>query len=227
MQDISDQIAESKEQIEAIQPSTPERRLKFNLVFPDDVRREYDVIQGELGMFPVQEFVTLMTGIIDDFAKGKYGIKIGELFRGEIKTPDQYTPDEVEKVVDENSQLIAAFLEAVKMLPGLQKEIICLSLGIEPRQREWFKGAISRAPSQGGLTVDEGFDLLIWFLRQNAKLVRRFFEEKGRELVDEFRLQVLGETLDVEGTATETTEESDSPGSTPSSTSSQDTLVSV
>jgi hypothetical protein len=85
------------------------------------------------------------------------------------------------------------------------------------------------------LSVDDGFDLLYTFIRQNAKLIRRFFSEKGAELVRVFRTEVLEE---VEGTATEVSTDTPamnqgpglptgSPGSTPSSISSGATLASV
>lgn len=231
MQDITltDQLAEQRQQLEALQPSVASRILVFpNLVMADGrTRQNFQVVQEQLGMFPTQEFVTRIGEVIDDIRKGDLGIKLVELFSGEAKMPTSFNPETLDQTLNENMVFVDALMKLVRVLPDLQLDIMCLSLGIAPSQREWFKSAISRNPSQGGLTVDEGFDILIMFIRQNAKLIRRFFEEKAAEVVAELREQVMDKP--VEGTATEMTgtPDSSSPGSMPSSTSSPATLASV
>lgn len=238
-----ERLAQARAEVDAMRPPVQERNLLFNLVMPDDTtRQDVEVVQEMLGYYPVQEFTTIMGEIIDKFVKGEFGMKLGELFSGKVKMPQDYTPETVNKTVEENMQLIQAFLEAVRIIPGLQQDIMCLSLGIPPEQRPWFKKAISRPPSQGGLTVDEGFDILIWFIRQNSDLIKRFFSEKVAEVVAEFQQHALGREIEAvlktddvqtdpatapKTTAEEETGTSDSPGSTPLSTSSPATQVSV
>lgn len=229
--EVSEQVAESRAELEAMMPSTPARVLKFNLMMPDGrSRQEWSFTQEELGYMPVQEFVTLMSETIEQFAQGDVGKTIADLLAGgeRVTMPEDFSAENVQKAVDENMVLVEAFFKVVRIIPGLQLEIFCMSLGIPPEQRAWFKNAISRPPSQGGLTVDEGFDILIFFVRQNAKLIRRFFAEKAAEFINAVRQEVFDQEV-VEGTATETTNEtpSDTPGSTPSNISSPDTLVSV
>lgn len=230
----NEETRRSREAIEAIEPDTALRELTFNWKLPDgrDVEKTYT--QAELGMFPVQEFTTLVTEVVESFTQGDMGMKIGDLFRGDIEMPEDFSPGTVNKVVEENMALVQAFIKAVQMLPGFQLDIMCLSLGIPRHEREWAKGQLQEPPHRGGLTVQEGFDILIWFIRQNAELCRETFLGKARELVDEFRLHVLQEdpTASSDSTDSETTTEtpadpSSSPGGTPSSISSPDTPVSV
>jgi hypothetical protein len=239
MQDITNNeaLAQSRQQLEALRPSVPSRIVSFpQMVMPDGrTRQDFDAIQEQLGMFGVQDFVTMMGEVIEDFTKGEFGIKLGQLFTGEASMPTDFTAEKVDEAIEENMAFVQAFLKLIRIVPSLQLDIYCLSLGIAPDQRDWFKSAIQRPPSQGGLSVDDGFDLLYTFIRQNAKLIRRFFSEKGAELVRVFRTEVLEE---VEGTATEVSTDTPptnqspglptgSPGSTPSSISSGATLASV
>lgn len=237
-QQATDEVRRSREAIEAIDPSGgyPEREITFSgWLLPDgQTRVDRTYIQAELGMFPVQEFTTLVTEVIDSFTEGEMGMKIGDLFRGDIQMPDNFDPSTVNDMVDENMALVKAFVKAVQMLPGFQKEIITLSLGVPRGERNWFKDCISEPPSRGGLRVDEGFDILIVFIKQNASLLKDTFLGKARELVDTFRLEVLGEETSSDSTSeTETATSSvdqalsSSPGGTPSSTSSPATPASV
>jgi hypothetical protein len=40
-------------------------------------------------MFGVQDFVTMMGEVIEDFTKGEFGIKLGQLFTGEASSADR------------------------------------------------------------------------------------------------------------------------------------------
>lgn len=233
---IQEQVEQSREAIEAIESSIETRTLTFTGWTQPDGRDagERTYVQGPLGMFPVQEFTTQTTAILNSFIQGDMGLRIGELFRGEVKMPTQFDGETVDKVVEDNIELIKAFIKLVEMFPDYQKDIIALSLGVRRSEREWFKECISEPPHRGGLTLEDGFDILIWFIKQNAELIRRVGRGKARELVDTFALEVLNRKPEeeTENSSTEeqpkTTEESfDSPGGTPSSTSSPATPVNV
>jgi hypothetical protein len=78
---------------------------------------------------------------------------------------------------------------------------------------------ISEPPHRGGLTVDEGVSILVWFIRQNGALIKRFLEDQTRELWVE-----LEKVLDLDKKTEEKMDPSeDSPGLKPSSIISPDT----
>lgn len=227
--EADDYIATNKEALEAISSSIPQREIAFEgWVMPNgmpvDGAKIY--IQGELGMFYAQEFATIIAATLRGFVSGEMGMKLGDLFRGDIQKPVTYDPEELDKAVDENRELIAAFFKLIEIAPGLQKDIICLSLGIDSRERPWAKEQFSGPISRGGLSIPEAFDILKWFVRQNAKLLRETFVGEAQELAEIFRLEVLGQTPTetVESTATEREPAlAGSLGGTQSSTSSPPT----
>lgn len=220
----TDRIRQNREAIEAMEPATATREWKFNWTHPNGQPIEMTYYQEELGLFPAQEFVTIITEILDSFVDGEMGMKIGDLFRGDVKMPVTFDAESVNSVVEDNMQLIKAIVKLVQILPEFQLDIICLSLGVPRKEREWAKTQLSDIPKRGGLTVTDGFDILKYFIQQNASLVKETFLGKARELVDVFRLEILDlePTSPTDSTAEEEEMALSSPGGTPSSTSSPD-----
>lgn len=223
--EAAERIKQSRDAIEAIEPSdgAPSRTLTFHgWRLPDgspvgDAGKSY--VQAQLGMFPVQEFGVLVSGALNEFTQGDIGARIGDLFRGDVQMPVTMDSESVNKVVSENEALIMAFFKLMRMLPSFQLDVMCLSLGVPRREREWFKDCVQEPPHRGGLDVEAGFGILIYFVRQNARLIQDSVMGKARELVEVFQLEVLGRSKKT------TSERSDdhpqpSPGTTPSSTSS-------
>lgn len=191
---LTQQAQESRAAIEAISPSHPPdampRVVEFDWIKPDGVPVTKTYVQAQLGMFAVEEFTTRITEIIDSFVKGEFGMKIGELFRGEVEMPVTLDADATQDFVDENEQLIQAAIKLVKIVPALRLDITVLSLGVPRLEMPWAKDCLSEAPYRGGLSVEEGMDILIYFIKQNIPLLRRTLLGKAQELAEEFRLLV-------------------------------------
>lgn len=242
MKTITEEAGESRAAIEALAPAHPKdappRELEFDWKLPDGRPIQKRYIQAELGFFAVEELTTRITEIIDQFMKGEMGIKIGELFQGQIETPVEYDAESVNTFMDENEQLINAFISLVKLVPDLRLDITCWSLGIPRKEIPWAKDCLSEAPYRGGLSVEDGMDILIYFVKQNVPLLRRTLVGKAQELVAAFQSLVVDEETQTSSGSTPqssattqqpttTAEEFDSPGGTPSSTSSAPTPASA
>ncbi len=77
---------------------------------------------------------------------------------------------------------IEAFLEILGEVPEIEQDIMALSLGVRRRDREDFKEAISQAPHLGGLTNTQAKDILVVFIQQNVRQIRRFLGEELQEI---------------------------------------------
>jgi hypothetical protein len=194
MEDVTDHLERSEKAVEAIMPSTGARQLKMMLLYEDGTMRETIFIQDTLGFVPIQNFFNKLTREIKNFVDGEYGIKLGELFRGDIEMPSDLSAEKVDEVVEENESIIRAFLKIVEVVPELELDIFALSLGVQRKRVEWFKEAIAEPPHRGGLTIEEGFDILKVFIRQNSAAVKRFFDQEAKALIKEFRLHALDQT---------------------------------
>lgn len=219
----------SRAALTAIAPEGYSRELKFSWIDPGGNPIDKVYIQEQLGYLPVQEFTTRISEILDMFTQGEMRMKLGELFRGEVKMPVTLDEQSVNRFMDDNMVYVEAFLKLIKIVPDLQLDIFLLSLGVPRLERPWAKQQLQEPPSRGGPTVPEGFDLLIHFIKQNGPLLRETLVGKARELGDVFMLHVMGQIPDLEGTATEpetTTEEFASLGGMPSSITSPATPAS-
>ena len=251
----AEQVAASREAIEALEPKRQiealDRVIEFeNWLLPDNTARvKKTYTQAPLGMMDVNEFTTLVGELIEQFTQGEEAGKLGELFRGEVERPVELNPETVNEFVDDNMPIVNAFLKAIRMWPDFQFEIYVMSLGVPRKERPWAKACLMEPPQYGGLTADEGIDLLTHFIRQNARMIREKLLGKIDELVEVFRLEVLreepkkdedqassdsGQTETTTHSVTPTSEATEtsgtspsSPGSTPSSTSSPATQASA
>lgn len=241
-----DQLAASEIAIQDISPETREYQRVFHVQVPDGNMRDVVYVQAPLGYFPSQEFLTKMTRVARDISDGKYGVTKDDIIelianatrRSERRQSEpeiiedalelvEDTADEnvekLKKLYEEYAVLIQGFLHLVEIVPGLQQDIFALSLGVRPRDREWFKEMISDTPRRGGPTVAEGKDIMRVFIRQNARLIRRFLEEDLRDLAEE----LMTALEDTKEETTETKMDTSSPGGRPSSTTPQDIPASV
>lgn len=246
---IDDPVEQTKQAIEDIQPSIASRVVEFDWVNPNNGQREkFQFTQEPLGFYPVQEFNALLADTAKSFTDGTNGLALGDLFspkiREQVEIPQSFTEDSVNEVVDEiGVELIQGFFYLIKILPEFQLDVMCMSLGIPPGQRTWVKQQLKQPVSQGGLTIDEGFDILSVFVAQNVREIRRFLFDKATDLFSQTRREVLGDdqpdeseqpaemepVVDIPPSTAmnqPSTPEPPTPGGMPSSTSSPVTQVS-
>lgn len=223
---------QSRAAIEAIEPSRAADGLpvqrQFQWTAPDGSALTKTYLQDTLGMFPAQEFTTRITEVLEEFTKGDMKSRIGDLFRGDVQMPTTFDPETVNQTIDENMAIFEAFIKLVQVAPSFQIDVILLSLGVPRLEREWAKVQLQEPPHRGGLTVEEGFDILITFIKQNAVTLRETAVGKAKEMFEVFQLEVMGRTTSSDSTDSTDPSPSDpsisSLGGTPSSTSSPATL---
>lgn len=226
MREITEQIRESQDAAEAIQSSVPHKAWVLEGIDGNGQARQIEYTQAELSFFEKQQFMTLLTEFVDKFISGELGISLQQLFEGDLRKrvqiPTEFTGEQAENLLNENAGIIQAIIKVVNALPNLQQEIFLLALGVPRNEREFARQIMIGPVHRGGLTDDQGFEILKTFMTQNAKAIRTFFEERGADLVAHFRREVLEETVDstVEEEETKTSLDEGTPGGMPLSTSS-------
>lgn len=186
MKDITKQIEESQDAMRAMLPPTPHRVWEISGVDAHGTERTLRYVQSELSFFEKQDFTTLLGGYLERFSEGEFGISIKELFseetRAQIKIPTDVDAGQVDEMLDSNIGLIKAIIKVVNQLPDLQIKIMMIALGV-PENEQPFVSQVLRGPVwKGGLTDEQGFDVLKTFVSQNAVALRDFFLEKAVDL---------------------------------------------
>jgi len=183
-------------------------------------RHPVSFVQETLGFFPAQEFMTMMTRIVKDIIGGKYEVDVMELLRDRERLqaasmPSELTNDAVEETITQWKPYIQAFLKLADIVPGLQQDIIALSLGVRRKSRDEFKEMITMSPAHGGLTIDEGVDILKVFIRQNVSVIRRFLGQQVQEIGQEFMKMMEEIRTEAEASTTGGMQSSTTPPATP------------
>jgi len=209
-------LQENEQAIKTLSPGSDVRRINFEWIDATGEKHKVSYIQAKMGMFHAQEFITMMTRLIKDVLDGKYDVDVMELLRDRdrlksVAIPSEVNEDAVDEMVKEWMPFIQGFLKLTDIVPGLQKDIIALSLGVRDEDRVSFKKMISQAPYLGGLEIDDAVDIIKVFIKQNAKVLRRFLGRQVREVVEEL----------MEALADDQKKEQSTDGGTPSSTSPQ------
>ncbi len=234
MQDITKQIQESQEALEALKPSTGEIVWSVT-TFDNDgnpgFTRAYR--QMQLSFFGKQKFITMMNSYLDRFIKGEFGVTVGDLFGGasqmreRLKLPSEVNAESAERMVSDQQQMITAISKLVDILPGFQMNIILLALGVPDDDAPAVKATLEGPVYRGGLDDDQAFLILETFIRQNAKAIRDFFAERAPKLYRTAQAELSDPNQTSDGSENVVEASGGTPGSMPSPTSSPVTPVSA
>lgn len=190
---ITEDILEQNEAaLEAIRPTTPVYKRCFDWLTPSGERKRIEYVQEQLGYFPSQELLTMLTRVMKDITDGKYGINVGELFsqRKELQSaiPADFDEDKINDAIKNYLPIIQGFLHLLEVVPGLQEDVIAISLGVsrDRATRGWFKEQIAAPPRLGGLSMEDGVEIMKAAIEQNGGLLKRFLAEQVQELAEAF-----------------------------------------
>lgn len=216
--------------MEAIDASAATRLITFTWVIREDADgkkhwAKFAFTQETMGLSFGMEFQSLLTRIMRDVVKGEYGIDVGQLLaRGNqirAEMPSEINEETINNVLSSNMQYVQAFMHLLQIVPDLIHQIIALSLGVRKNRREEFIERISGPVHEGGLSIDNGVDIIKVFIRQNGGAIRRFLEDQIGEIGEELMAAIEGRpvrekqrTVDLDTSTT---------GGTPSSTTSPTT----
>jgi hypothetical protein len=160
--------------------------------------RAKNYTQRPLGFFAKTEWFALMTRAIDTMITAEGGGNVAyimaQMFRGRSQTEDSNGAGDGFDM--QNLEDAAAFAQAIAKLgsetPEFLKESFCIWLGVPRFEREWAKECMEKLPEEGGLTDDQGFEIIETFVDQNAEAMKGFFFKRipgmVRRVADRFEL---------------------------------------
>jgi hypothetical protein len=218
MRDVTEQLQESQAAIMAVEgTSVPKRAWEVKGEDRDHNMIERTYIQEELSFYQVQDFANIGTSYVQKFINGELGVSLKEIFTGDLKqrvqmpSMDDVNAESAEKLIDENTDLILGIIKAINKIPELEMQIMLLSLGVPIGEQKWAETILRGPVSRGGLTRQQGFDLLLTFIKQNTQAVVDFFSQQGREFVEAARKEIMGDDGDEDSEVEEVQEETINP----------------
>lgn len=72
-------------------------------------------------------------------------------------------------------QMMATIAKVTRFAPQLLVDCYTIFLNVPPNDRAWFKETVVKPVDEGGISDEEGIDILNTFIAQNAEAIEAFF----------------------------------------------------
>lgn len=175
---------ETTDVIDTITPKAKPKTWKLQQKSPEgEVIEEESYIQRPMSFLAKMKFFALVGEVIDKSISGdddKEGIRLSALFElpgergGQLRAEDFREADMFVQGVGKILQYAPDFLE----------KSYCIWLNIPDFQEDWAISVMNQPVEQGGLTDDDGLEIIEIFIDQNWESLESFFREKIASLRD-------------------------------------------
>lgn len=142
--------------------------------------REY--VQRPLAFLAKMQFFALVGEVIDKSITGeedKAGLRLSSLFempgRGGVLSAADFR---------EADTFIQGVGKILQYAPDFLEKSYCIWLGVPDYEREWAIGVMEQPLDKGGLTDDQGLEIIEIFIDQNWESLEDFFRKKIASLRD-------------------------------------------
>lgn len=141
------------------------------------------LVQRPLSFFQKMDlFAVLGKGV--DRAINSGSISLKEIMKESDKSGLGEEEAAKEKEAEDLEMFAQLMLKIVGEAPDLMGDIFVIALGVPRGRREFVKDLIEAPEAQGGLSDEAGFQIIDTFVEQNGEVLRRFFTERLKPLMD-------------------------------------------
>lgn len=174
---------EKRDVIDTLVPKAEPKAWTLQQILDDGtVKMEHTYVQRKLSFFGKMQFFSLVGEVIDKSISGDEdaaGLRLSALFdlpgsRGNLKASDFREADVFVQGVGKILTYVPDFLE----------KSYAIWLGVPDHQKEWAIGVMTSTEERGGLSDEDGLEIIEIFIDQNWESLEDFFQEKIASLRD-------------------------------------------
>jgi hypothetical protein len=154
-----------------------------------DVEEPFEAtyVQKPLSYLAMMQFTGLLGRKLDELMSGPEGISTQDL-PSLMSVPDMVSFDDSGKLAIDFTQgdfagvdsFVRGFAKLASYAPEILAEAQCIWLRVPPRERLAVIEIWSRPMDEGGLSMNEGEEMMDVFIHQNYEELERFFRERLR-----------------------------------------------
>jgi hypothetical protein len=168
--------------IDILKPKAQPKEWTFGP--PDNPDNQRTYIQRPLSYFGKMQFFALVGEVIDKALAGDNGLRLGSFFEGpRIGAGGMISMSDFSDA--------ETFLQAVAKLlvyaPDFLERCYCIWLSVPDFERPWAREMMSRTADEGGLSDDDGIEIVEIFLDQNWESIDGFFARGSGFCASAFR----------------------------------------
>lgn len=175
---------ETKDVIDTIQPKAEPRTWKLG---KGEHEREY--VQRPLSFFAKMNFFALVGEVIDKAVSGDDGIRVSSLFDSPMGGDGMSLAD-----FRDADMFIQGAGKLLSYAPDLLEKSYCIWLDVPDHERPLAIALMSQSVEDGGLSDDDGIEMIEVFIDQNWESIEDFFRNKIASLRD--RVQARRKTTE-------------------------------
>ena len=159
---------------------------RYELIIGGEPRNETfsrTYIQKPLSWQAMSEFTGLLGRKLSEAMKGKDGLSIDRMVPGEAGIPLQFQDGRISLANDGTGgidAIVQAFAHLASYVPDLLGESQCIWLRVPRQERAMLIDIWSRPVDEGGMSLDQGEEMLSIFIEQNYDELESFLKRYGR-----------------------------------------------
>jgi hypothetical protein len=164
----------AEDTLNVLRPKAEARAWEFG---PENVRRTY--IQKPLSFIAKMQWFALVGEVLDRALSGPNAMSLNSLF----EAPAARGGLSMESFRDADT-FIQAVGKLMSVAPDFLVNSYCIWLNVPDYEREVVKQIMELPPDEGGLSDEQGIEIIEIFIDQNYEALDRFFQERLPALRD-------------------------------------------
>lgn len=162
--------AEAEDVLDVLQPRAEQKEWKFG---PEGMQVTY--VQKPLSFIGKMQWFSLVGEVLDKAMGGENPLTVGNLLSGPgIRNTGGLTANDFRDA----DTFVHAVGKLVRYAPDFLTDSFCIWLNVPLHEREMVKIFMEAPPEEGGLSDEDGLELVERFIDQNYEAIDSFFREK-------------------------------------------------
>jgi hypothetical protein len=162
---------------------TPKAKVVKWEIGPENLRREY--VQRELSFLGKTQWFALVGEVLDKALGGENSMSLNSLFsspggRGSLSLDDFRDAD----------MFVQAIAKLLVYAPDFLVKSYCIWLNVPDYERDLAAELMALPADEGGLSDDQGIEIIETFIDQNFASLDRFFREQVAKIQSRFKSQM-------------------------------------
>lgn len=162
-------VEETEDVLDVLQPRAEQKTWKFG---PEGMQQTY--VQKPLSFIGKMQWFSLIGEVLDRAMGGDNPLTVGNLLSGPGMRGGALNPSDFRDA----DTFVHAVGKLVRYAPDFLLDSFCIWLNVPSHEHELAKHLMQQSPEEGGLSDEDGLEIIERFIDQNYDAIDSFFRDK-------------------------------------------------